>query len=175
MFALLASPLGEDTRSPPLHFLSCSSCCCSTDTSSQRRGWEPTASWAMVVDRRMVIACWCSWMVDVRRLQPTCAAAWHGARHNRCQQQTAAAELHSIPPCNTKTSQFCQLCLLHPPYYITPHYHGSCGDIFSQFNPMKLICKYVDRIHPSLEFTTYKQNGIFHNEIAASNGDIIRT
>ena len=45
----------------------------------------------------------------------------------------------------------------------------------SSIHPMKLICKYVDRIHPSLEFTTYKQNGIFHNEIAASNGDIIHT
>ena len=64
------------------------------DTSSLSGGREPTASWPMVVDRRMVIACWC-WMVDVRGAarEPTCAPAC--PRQNRHQTAAAAEQHHS--------------------------------------------------------------------------------
>ena len=152
------------------------------DTSSLYGGRERTASWAMVVDRRMVIACWC-WMVDVRGAarEPTCAPAC--PRQNR-HQTAAAAEQHHSRAAEEQSSSKAVSSLQHQNQSVLPallllyiNCHRSCGDIFTQFNSYShetnlQICATRSICHPSLEFTNI-QNGIFHDEMAASNGRYI--
>ena len=95
--------------------------CWLLSTSSHSGVWEPTASWAVVVDRRMVIACWW-WMVETPPV-PACRAPHQSQRSH----QTAAAP----NSCNTRNqNQFCQLCRR----LYMEHCHVSCGDIFGHFH-----------------------------------------
>ena len=126
------------------------------DTSSLYGGREPTASWAMVVDRRMVIACWW-WMVDVRGLVETPPV-----------QRRARARTATKPPQQQSSKAAAAASLQHQNQSVLPallllfiNCHRSSGDIFSQFNLQTIshetnlqICA-TGSIHPwSLQ--TYK-------------------